>query len=642
MMTTKPFLYLCLVLISLFSKSTSAQTAISWSTYFGGLDYDEARFIARAHDGSLYVAGSTNSSDHIATPGAFQTIYKGGANFSGSDAFLAKFSSDGTLLWATYYGGENSDLATGLAVDGTGNVYLCGWTSSDTGMATAGSYQPSRASAWAGPDRYDGFLVKFDPSGNRQWATYIGGTSDGFISNPMGLDISPAGNPVLAMTTESTDIAVTAGAAQISVGGGLDGYLICFDSIGARIFATYFGGEGDDRATALTVDNDENILLTGYTESTSGIASAGSQQPAGAGAQDAFLAKFSMTGMKLWSTYCGGADVDRGAAVACDSLGNIFLAGITLSNAGMATPGSYQDGYGGGANGDGFVIRYDPSGVKSWGTYFGGGGSDQVKSMSWKDGHVWIAGATDSNDSIAISDGPQSAFGGTRDGFIARLSGDGSSRTWGTYYGGVDDDLVSSIVIGDSSNIYLCGNTSSATGMATSGAHQQIFAGGAYDGFVAKMRQCQPIVPLIIQTGNRLFTSATFAAYQWHKNGVPIAGATDSFYIVTASGDYSVTVTTPEGCSATSAIIQVDVTGIAEVHAEEIAIYPNPVADKLWVRSGEAFNFQITSIEGQTMLQGALQKGRKAIELKQLPTGLYLLRLTDRNGYALVTKIVKQ
>lgn len=637
-MTPKQLLFLCLGFFTLFTYESNALTTISWSSYFGGADYDNIRYIAKGPDGTVYVAGSTNSSDHIATAGSFQPAYLGGSNFSGSDAFLARFSADGHLIWATYYGGENADVATGLAVDISGNVYLSGWTASDTGIATAASYQQTRASAWAGPDRFDAFLVRFDAAGSRIWSTYVGGSNDGFISNPMGLSVSTNGTVTLAITTESTDLAVSTGAHQSVLGGGTDGYLLSFDESGSRLFATYYGGQADDRAASVCNDKDGNIILTGYTQSNTGIATTGSQQPSLAGSQDAYLAKFSANGTLLWSTYCGGTSVDRGAAVTCDSSGGIYLGGVTLSNTAMATAGSYQQGYAGGANGDGFIIRYAPSGIKVWSSYYGGAGSDQVNALSWKGDVLWIAGATSSPDSIATADGPQQALGGSMDGFVARLTDDGATRLWATYYGGVDGDLITGMAPGDSGVVYLCGSTASATGMSTAGAHQPLFNGGEYDGFIAKLKDCQLTAPVIVQSGDRLSATLSYTAYQWYKNGVPIAAATDSVYVPTISGDYSVTVSAGDGCSATSAAIHVTITGIAGVGKVGILIYPNPVRDNLYILSGCAGSYMLSTADGRVIQHGPMSAGSQVIGMAALPSGLYILQLTDRNGRMLSVK----
>lgn len=624
------------------SFSIAANNVVSWASYFGGTDYDDLRKIALGPDGSIYVAGSTNSADNIASATGFQQIYKGGSNFSGSDAFLARFSADGTLIWSTYYGGENSDIATGLTLSPDGSIYLSGWTASDTGMVTAGAYQTSRASAWAGPDRYDGFIAKFDSSGNRLWATYVGGTSDGFINNPMDITTDPTGNIFLALTTESTDLSISTGAHQTSNAGGLDGYLISFTPNGNVRFTTYFGGDADDRATALATDADGNVFLAGYSASSSGISTPGSFQIAPAGGQDAYVAKLSTSGNLLWSTYYGGPGLDRAVGLIADSTGNIYIGGLTTSTSAIATTGGFQPIYGGGINGDGFITCFSPSGMRNWATYIGGAGNDQINALKWQSGWLYVAGATDSDDSMATSEGPQQTFGGTLDGFMLKLTDDGTIRQWTSYCGGVDADNIKAICLNTERDVFFCGTTTSATGIATSTAHQQNFEGGGSDGFLGRITECQPINPVIVQSGNILSTSQPFAGYQWNKNGNTIAGATAATYTVSESGSYSVTVTNSAGCSSTSAALHVDITGIENHGKNSIHVFPNPVKDRLNILLPQPALITLTAYDGRRLLQKHSAGNTVELNLDHLNTGLYLLQIHNNKGNIIFSQKIEK
>lgn len=633
---------LILLLLLTNSLSLTANNVVTWSSYFGGSDYDDLRKIAVGPDGSIYVAGSTNSAGNIATPGSFQQVYKGGSNFSGSDAFLARFSADGALLWSTYYGGENSDVATALTIAADGSIYLAGWTASDTDIVTAGAYQTSRSSAWAGPDRYDGFIARFDSTGNRLWATYVGGTSDGFINNPMDITTDPSGNVFLALTTESIDVLVSTGAHQGTNAGGLDGYLISFAPNGTRRFATYFGGDADDRATALATDPDGNIFLAGYSASTSGIATSGSFQTASAGGQDAYVAKFGTNGNLLWATYYGGPGLDRAAGLVTDSTGNLYLGGLTTSTSAIATTGTFQPVYGGGINGDGFVTSFTPSGIRNWSTYIGGTGSDQVNTLKWQSGWLYIAGSTDSEDSIATSDGPQQTFGGTLDGFILKLNDVGTNRQWTSYYGGVDADNIKAISLNPDGDIFFCGSTTSATSIATGVAHQQNFAGGGSDGFLGRITECEPLAPVIVQSGSILSTSLPYASYQWNKNGAAISGATGPTYTISESGSYSVTVTSSAGCSGTSAALQVNITGFDNLAPDGIHVFPNPVSDRLSIILTNPALITLATYDGRTLLQKYSSGTNVELSLGQFKNGLYLLRVHDSKGNIILSRKIEK
>ena len=138
----------------------------------------------------------------------------------------------------------------------------------------------------------------------------------------------------------------TSGAYQTSINGDTDAFLTKFDTAGNVIWATYFGGSGNDYATSVMLDKDGNIYLTGGTNSMSGIATTGAFQTSyGGGGADGFLAKFDKNGFPLWGTYFGGAGMDGGVRLATDSFGNVFMRGGTNSLSGIATSGTYQTSY---------------------------------------------------------------------------------------------------------------------------------------------------------------------------------------------------------------------------------------------------------------------------------------------------------
>jgi len=136
--------------------------SLLWATYYGGSNNDIGNFTAVDGSGNVYLAGQTESTNAIAS-GGHQNTY-GGGNI---DAFLVKFNSAGTLLWGTYYGGSNNDVGYSTAVDGSGNVYLSGFTSSSNAIASGGHQNTFGGSG-------DAFLAKFNSAGTLLWGTYYG------------------------------------------------------------------------------------------------------------------------------------------------------------------------------------------------------------------------------------------------------------------------------------------------------------------------------------------------------------------------------------------------------------------------------------------------------------------------------------
>src|SRR4051812_34488311 len=112
-----------------------------------------------------------------------------------------------------------------------------------------------------------------------------------------------------------------------------------------RLWASYYGGAGYDAAVNITTDASGNVYMTGQTANSTGLATAGAYQTTSGGAEDAFLVKFDGAGTRLWATYFGGPGADFGYGVKTDAAGNVYITGYTESTTGIATAGAYQTTY---------------------------------------------------------------------------------------------------------------------------------------------------------------------------------------------------------------------------------------------------------------------------------------------------------
>jgi hypothetical protein len=388
-----------------------------WATYYGGSGNDGVLSAATDSQGNVYMAGSTSSSlsTAMATSGSYQPNHAGGYN----DAYLVKFNSSGVRLWGTYYGGSGGELGNSCATDSSGNVYLCGSTQSTVSISTSGSHQPLMGGFW------DGFLVKFNPSGVRQWATYYGGTSTEEIYC-CNTDIS--GNVFITGFTASgtTTLVATPASHQPVFGGNADGFLAKFNSSGVRQWGTYYGGTGYENTFYCTADSLGSVYLTGFTNTSTGtvIATPGSHQPVfGGGPYDCFFIKFNSAGVRQWGTYYGGSGDERSYFCVKDNYWNIYIGGIVNSATGtvIATSNGPQPGYGGGVW-DGFLVKFDSAGVRNWGTYYGGSNYDNAMSgATYGNGIVYISGITLSYGNISTSGSHQPSYGTGEDAYLAKF-----------------------------------------------------------------------------------------------------------------------------------------------------------------------------------------------------------------------------
>lgn len=451
---------------------------VAWATYFGGSSSETGSYnmpVVVDAVGHLYTSGRTQSTAGIATLGGFQTGSAGGW-----DAYVAKFTSAGTLLWATYYGGSEEEFSGSCALDPAGNIVVAGTTESPTGLASPGAFQTAGASGTVG----DLFLAKFNNAGVRLWGTYYGGLGseiNGYCA------VDPLGNIYLSGITNSTSGVTTPGSHQPLIGSTStpDGLLVKFDGNGTRQWATYYGGNGNDQPISVTTDPIGSVYLSGYTASTNNIATPGTMQTTLSGGNDGFLAKFDGNGLRQWGTYYGGtgADVIWSAATAS---GAIYIVGYTSSAAVMSTTGSHQPALGGGN--DLFLAKFNASGNRIWGSYYGGSGNEGAQSAHCSvvpnSGHLYLSSASNSTSAIA-SGGFQNSLAGGTDAILVKFDTTGV-RQWGTYFGGPGNDYGYTSASDGGTGVYLVGYTNSGTGIATPGVHQTTLGGGS-DAFLVRI-----------------------------------------------------------------------------------------------------------------------------------------------------------
>jgi uncharacterized protein (TIGR02145 family) len=316
-----------------------------WATYYGGSSTDQQGFCCTDDSLHVYLTGMTLSINNISTSGSHQPALCG----IQTDAFLAKFDSNGVRLWGTYYGGDEMDQGYACAASPGFNVYLTGDTHSQNNISTPGSHQPSY-----GGGSYDVFLAYFTPDGQRLWGTYYGGTSwDIYPSCAAAFD----GSVYLGGVTNSQENISTAGSYQLLFAGAQDAFLARFSSSGNREWGTYYGGTDQDQQKFIAVDTSNNVYIVGNTNSSTSIASGNAFQDSLRGSDDAFLAKFDPVGGLLWGTYYGDTAYDAGQSVAIGFCGHQFLHGWTESLNNIATPGSFQPVFAGG-NRDNFIVKF--------------------------------------------------------------------------------------------------------------------------------------------------------------------------------------------------------------------------------------------------------------------------------------------
>lgn len=447
---------------------------ISWEygTYYGGNDDDWGLTTAIDNKGNYCIAGYTESNNNIATVGSYLPVHSNGYGFlayfnqsgirkwgthfqgivqsaifdnnghiyftgitpdstigtsgthkdtlSGTyDAFIAKFDTLGNKVWCTYYGGNdvggNYETGYKILLTNSNDILIVGMTYSSDNIATPNAHQKSYA------DSGDVFIAKFDTTGNIIWGTYYGGNAgesfDAFTtrrgSQPTAT-IDKFDNIYLTGTTRSLNNIATLGSFKSKLQTGnsnVDAFLAKFDKNGVRQWATYFGDSSYDYPNGITCDYDGNIYISGYTNSSSGIATAGAHR---ASIQNigAFIAKFSNIGDLNWSTYYGDSMFNfiehTLTNITFDNNRNLYL--LTPYGKYISTPGSAGTTtkfYHGG------ISAFDTKGNKVWDKPIKANKSVGINGFYLHKSKFIIAGTTLADSFIVTLNAHQDSFGGS-------------------------------------------------------------------------------------------------------------------------------------------------------------------------------------------------------------------------------------
>ena len=440
---------------------------------------------------------------------------------------------DPYLLWSTYFGGANEDVVTSVKETTGGLTFAGGFTASNTlGFGGVGVYNKVYPGG-----TYDAFLTSYTATGTRTYTTYFGGASGITEGMCIALDNTGAApNIYLAGYTNAPATGLTtAGAYHAANNGGNDGFLIKFTNAGARSWCTFYGGTGDDFIYGVTCDAANNVYITGQTASPALISSAPTvYQPALSGTTDAFVAKFSAAGAVQWSTYFGGTAQETGYAIATDAGSNVIIGGQTNSVVGIATATAFQPALNG--TNDGFIAKFTTAGAISWGTYYGGEGTEQVNGVACNPANssIAIVGNTTSLTSLASAKANQPVYGGgVQDAFVAYFTAAGAEN-WSTYYGGNSLDYGQGVCFDLFNNVAVAGGTFSNSGIATPGSYQSAI-GGDYDAFIGKFNALGQII-WGTYFGNAFYDYANGIACDLTNDQLVIGGYTASTAGISTAG----------------------------------------------------------------------------------------------------------
>jgi hypothetical protein len=408
------------------AKLNPSGSALTYVTFLGGSGMDEGNAIAINVAGAAFIVGDTESYNFPTTSAAFDKTANGSF-----DIYIAKLNPLGSaLMYATYLGGSEMDLGSGLAVDAIGAAYILGTTFSPDFPATPGAFDTSLNEA--GVIGIDNLVVKINVSGSAlSYATYLGGSNAEF---GYSIVIDRQGSAYITGSTDSSDFPVTPGAFSTDFKGSYeDAFVTKLNASGSALtYSTFLGGTGDNIETGvdIAVDPSGEVFVAGYTDSIDFPVTPGafdtSFNSIGGGSfnDDVFVAKLNATGSALiYATYLGGQASEEAEGLVIDSSGAAYIIGYTRSTDFPTTPGAFDTGYNGGYD-DGFVVKLNPGGSGlAYATLLGGSQNDAGGAIAINSNNVaYIAGETSSSDFPVTSGAFDTSQNGSFDAFIAKLA----------------------------------------------------------------------------------------------------------------------------------------------------------------------------------------------------------------------------
>ncbi|OGQ08837.1 MAG: hypothetical protein A3G32_06695 [Deltaproteobacteria bacterium RIFCSPLOWO2_12_FULL_40_28] len=451
----KPFLTLTLIYFGLFFsvhfqglkfsfslQPNQAQASIIYfSSYLGGNDYDEGQAIASDDAGNIYIVGTTRSAD-------FPIDTELQTDQGNYDVFVTQITEadGGTLVFSTYLGGSFSDFAKDIAIDSHGSIYLTGYTES--------SDFPLQDEIQNYQGGLDAFVTKISNTGNLEFSSYLGSPG---MDYGLSLAVDETSNVYVTGATNDA-LFPTVNPIDSFSGTAFEAFVSKISSTNALVFSTVLGGTQDEFGTSVAVDVNNNIYLTGYTNSAD--LPLVNQIQTDQTSTDAFIAQISLGSVYAssldFSSYLGGNANDWGYGISVDDSGNIWVAGTT-SSVNFPLYHAYQNTLSGSY--DLFLTKIDSSKNFVFSTYLGGTEGDWAFDLDVdSEGRSFVTGLTESTDfpelDSLISDQLE------RDAYVTAFDSSGV-LIFSTYLGGSSVEHGNGIKAGEHGNCYITGVTAS-------------------------------------------------------------------------------------------------------------------------------------------------------------------------------------
>jgi Beta-propeller repeat/Dockerin type I domain len=458
------------------SKLDSAGNFV-WARAMGGSGTDVGNGIAVDGTGAVSTIGYFNgTADFDPGAGVFNLTSAGS-----DDVFVSTLDNAGNFISARALGGSNSDIGQGIAVDGAGNAYATGYTTSNNFPATY-PFLPANAGG------LDVFVAKITSSFG--YVMSLGGSGN---DEGIGIAVDAAGNTYVTGAFQGTvDFDPGPGVFNLTSAGGYDAFVAKYDNAGNFVWARGMGGSSSDAGLGIAVDGAGNVYTTGYFLGTADFdPSPGVFNFTSAGSSDAFVSKLDSAGNFVWARQFGGPHGEAGQRITVDGADNVYTTGYFDADSGLGTvdfdpgPGVYNLTSVGDHNT--FVSKLDSAGNFVWARALDSSTDDGQSIAVDGAGNVYTTG--NFTGTADFDPGPgvfNLTSAGGSDVFVWKLDSAGNF-VWARQLGGSSFDGSYGLALDGAGNVYTTGYFNGTADFDPGAGVFNLTSAGNNDAFVSKL-----------------------------------------------------------------------------------------------------------------------------------------------------------
>jgi hypothetical protein len=541
--------------------------------------------------------------------------------------------------WVKQIEGTSHVISNSMAIDGSGNIYTTGYFEGivdfDPGIGTA--YLNT------GFNYLNIFIQKLDSSGNFCWAKQMGG---GFVDIGNSIMVDSVGNIYTIGVFQGTvDFDPDTGISNLTSHGGRDVFVQKLDANGNFLWTKNFGGSSNDDCLSSTLDESNNIYITGFYQGTADFnPGLGNFMLTSVGSDDIYIQKLDNHGNFVWAKSIGGSAIDRGQSIAVDKDKNIYVTGFFRDsvdfNTGLGTTILYSAGAS-----DIFIQKLDSNGNFNWVKSMGGPLDEYGNTLKLDAfGNIYTIGYF--NGTLDFNPGTGTNLFtsiGMADIFIQKLTKHGN-YSWAKQMGGLNNDYGMSIAVDASSNCYSTGFFEGVSDFNPGSATAFLTSSGGSDIFVQKLDSNGSLTwakhmggaandesrAIVVDHNKNIFSTGNFQGTADFDPGVGTtalasAGLTDVYI-------HKLNQSTNVGL-------------IENSFQENIQVYPNPNNGHFSIQLSTQYhnlNMQLKSINGQ-LIERREFSNTDLIQMKiNQPAGIYLVEVMNDAGDKAVFKVVRE